>query len=81
MTRVVILMLRFYQLLLSPFLAMAGGGAGGCRFHPNCSAYAIEAVTVHGPLRGGLLALRRLSRCHPWGASGPDRVDPVPGKP
>jgi putative membrane protein insertion efficiency factor len=74
-TRLALLLLRLYQLLLSPLLAMSGGG---CRFHPNCSAYAIEAVKTHGALKGGVLALRRLARCHPWGAGG---LDKVPGKP
>jgi uncharacterized protein len=61
--------LRAYQLLLSPVLPPA------CRYLPSCSDYALEAVTAHGPWRGGGLALRRLARCHPWGGSG---YDPVP---
>ena len=46
-----------------------------CRFQPSCSAYAIGAIRKHGAIRGGWLALKRLSRCHPWGGSG---YDPVP---
>ena len=46
-----------------------------CRFHPSCSAYAIEALSRYGALRGGWLAARRLLRCHPWGGCG---LDPVP---
>jgi putative membrane protein insertion efficiency factor len=46
-----------------------------CRFHPTCSAYAIEALDAHGARRGASLAVRRLARCHPWGAFG---FDPVP---
>lgn len=63
---------RFYQLTLS-WLA-----ASSCRHAPSCSAYAIEALEVHGARRGGWLALRRLLRCHPWGGAG---YDPVPDGP
>lgn len=63
-------LIRGYQLFLSLFFT------GSCRYLPGCSDYALEAVTVHGPLRGGWLALRRIMRCHPWGGSG---YDPVPG--
>jgi uncharacterized protein len=68
--KLVITLIRLYQMTLSPFLG------GTCRFLPTCSAYAIEAVQTHGPWRGSLLALRRLSACHPLGRSG---YDPVPG--
>jgi len=46
-----------------------------CRFHPSCSEYALEAIGVHGAIRGSGLALRRVGRCHPWHAGG---LDPVP---
>jgi putative membrane protein insertion efficiency factor len=46
-----------------------------CRFHPSCSQYALEALTVHGAFRGTGLAIRRVSRCHPWHDGG---LDPVP---
>jgi putative membrane protein insertion efficiency factor len=46
-----------------------------CRFHPSCSAYALEALATHGAVRGTGLAVKRVSRCHPWGGSG---LDPVP---
>ena len=60
---------RAYQLALSPF------AGGACRFSPSCSEYAIEAIREHGAWRGLALAVRRVSRCHPLGASG---FDPVP---
>jgi putative membrane protein insertion efficiency factor len=46
-----------------------------CRFYPSCSAYALEALEVHGAARGSWLAVRRVGRCHPWHAGG---LDPVP---
>jgi len=48
-----------------------------CRYVPSCSTYALEAVETHGALRGGWLAARRLSRCHPWGGHGFDPVPPA----
>jgi putative membrane protein insertion efficiency factor len=63
-------LIRGYQLLISPWLPPS------CRFHPSCSQYAREALAAHGTVRGGILALRRLSRCHPWHAAG--GYDPVP---
>ena len=64
-----LLPVRIYRWFLSPFLG------GHCRYHPTCSAYAIEAIETHGIGRGYLLALRRVGRCHPLGGSG---CDPVP---
>ena len=64
-----ILLVRAYQLFLSPFLPPS------CRYTPSCSAYAIEALQRHGALRGGWLALRRIGRCHPFRPGG---YDPVP---
>ena len=46
-----------------------------CRFYPSCSAYALDALDQHGPVRGSWLAIRRVGRCHPWHEGG---VDPVP---
>ncbi len=65
--------IRAYQLVVSPLLLPS------CRFLPSCSDYAIEAVGRHGVLRGAILALQRLGRCHPWGGSGYDPVPPGAG--
>lgn len=69
-TRVLVGMLRLYRALISPLYGPT------CRYYPSCSAYALQAVEVHGVARGTRLALARLTRCHPWTAGG---VDPVPG--
>jgi putative membrane protein insertion efficiency factor len=58
-----------YRLLISPWLG------NNCRFDPSCSQYALDALRIHGAFRGSWLAVRRISRCHPWGDSG---IDPVP---
>ncbi len=70
-TRLLAALVRGYQLLLSPLLPSA------CRFHPSCSNYALAALREEGAVKGSLLALRRLLRCHPWSAGG---YDPLPGK-
>ena len=62
-------LIRGYQLLLSPFIG------NQCRFTPTCSQYAREAVEKHGAIKGSWLAVRRISRCHPWHPGG---HDPVP---
>jgi putative membrane protein insertion efficiency factor len=69
MAKGLILLIKVYRLLLSPWLG------SHCRFYPSCSQYAMEALEKHGILQGGWLALKRLLRCHPWYAGG---VDPVP---
>lgn len=75
MRKVIVLLIRVYQVTLSPVLTLLSGPFGGCRFSPTCSRYAAEAVQRHGCLRGGWLALKRICRCHPWGGQG---QDPVP---
>ena len=68
--RLLALPVRAYRLILSPWVGF------NCRYHPTCSAYALEALERHGALRGGWLTLRRIGRCHPWGGSGVDEVPP-----
>ncbi|MCC7244890.1 MAG: membrane protein insertion efficiency factor YidD [Saprospiraceae bacterium] len=68
-----ILIIRFYQLTLSPLL-----GPNKCRYQPTCSHYAIEAIQTWGPFKGTLMAMKRIWRCHPW-ATHPV-YDPVPKK-
>lgn len=62
-----------YRWSLSPVLG------ANCRYCPSCSEYAIEALRVHGALRGAWLTLRRCARCHPWGGHGYDPVPPADG--
>ncbi len=69
LARIILGMIRFYQLAISPRLPPS------CRYTPSCSAYAAEAVDLHGAGRGSWLAIRRLLRCHPLGGKG---YDPVP---
>lgn len=60
--------IKAYRLVLSPWVGH------GCRFQPTCSAYALEALEKHGGIKGTLLTIRRIGRCHPWGGSGIDNV-------
>lgn len=75
--RGLVFIIRIYQLMLSPALATALGPSGRCRFTPSCSQDAREAIRLHGAIRGGWLAARRLGRCHPWGESGEDFPPPA----
>ena len=65
---ILILLLMAYRKVVSPLYGPV------CRFFPSCSAYALEAVTVHGAVKGSWLADRRLGHCHPWNAGGVDHV-------
>lgn len=73
--RLLMLLVRFYQVAISPLTPAS------CRYVPTCSAYALEALERHGALRGGWMTVRRLLRCHPWGAHGYDPVPPAPDGP
>ncbi|HKK00444.1 MAG TPA: membrane protein insertion efficiency factor YidD [Desulfotignum sp.] len=67
--QLLLLLIKFYQFFISPLTGQ------NCRFYPSCSAYAVEAVQKHGSLKGSLLAVKRILRCHPFHAGG---FDPVP---
>lgn len=69
MSRLLLAAIRGYRYLLSPWWG------GQCRFTPTCSQYAMDAIQEHGSMRGTWLALRRVSKCHPWHQGG---FDPVP---
>ena len=71
MKHVLIALLKAYRFAISPLYGQV------CRYHPTCSAYALEAVTQHGAVRGTWLSVRRIARCHPWAAGG---YDPVPSR-
>ena len=70
-TRVLMGLVRAYRRFVSPAFGRH------CRYHPTCSAYALEALATHGAVRGSALAIRRIARCHPWAPGG---VDPVPAR-
>ncbi len=69
LTKILLLPIYFYKYSISPMLPPS------CRYVPTCSEYAIEALKKYGPIKGVWLAIKRLSRCHPWGGNG---YDPVP---
>ena len=70
MKQVIILLIKAYKRFISPFTPRA------CRFYPSCSTYALEAVTVHGALKGGFLAVKRILKCNPFHSGGVDHVPP-----
>lgn len=67
----VIVVLRLYRAVISPLYGEV------CRYYPSCSAYALDAVQEHGAAVGGWLAVRRITRCHPWAEGG---IDDVPAR-
>jgi putative membrane protein insertion efficiency factor len=69
LVRILILPIKFYQYFISPYFPAA------CRYTPTCSAYSIEALRRHGPIKGLWLSLKRILSCNPWGGHG---YDPVP---
>ena len=72
--RFLILLVKIYQKLISPLLP------GVCRYRPTCSQYMIEAIEIHGIIKGIYLGTKRILRCHPWGSSGYDPVPPANNK-
>jgi putative membrane protein insertion efficiency factor len=68
MRTLILFLIRFYQVAISPMLGPH------CRYHPTCSSYAQQAVREYGALRGAWMALKRLGRCHPWCEGGIDEV-------
>jgi uncharacterized protein len=68
MAKFLIMLIKGYQIALSPFFGQH------CRFTPTCSHYAIESIQKHGAFKGFLLTVKRLSHCHPWHAGGHDHV-------
>ncbi|MBQ9271977.1 MAG: membrane protein insertion efficiency factor YidD [Alphaproteobacteria bacterium] len=70
MKKLPIALIRLYQIFISPLFP------GVCRFQPTCSQYMIEAIKIHGIIKGIWLGFKRICRCHPWGGSGYDAVPP-----
>jgi len=66
-----ILLIRGYQLIISPILG------SNCRFMPTCSEYAMESLKAYGLIKGVFLTIKRIGKCHPWGSNG---YDPIPNK-
>ena len=70
MKSLMLLLIRFYQKCLSPFLPHV------CRYKPSCSEYFAQALITHGVFKGSYLGIKRILRCHPWGGQGDDPVPP-----
>lgn len=66
----ILVLLWMYRNIISPITGPS------CRYQPTCSTYSVEAVRLHGPIKGGWMAMKRIGSCHPWGRHG---WDPVPG--
>jgi len=79
LARLLMLLIRLYQLTLSKLIVAVFGPV--CRFTPSCSAYAYECLRLHGVLRGSLLSVKRLSKCHPFHPGGYDPPPPAPIQP
>lgn len=71
LSKILLGFVQFYKSFISPITPAT------CRYEPSCSTYMMEAIRIHGPLKGSWLGIKRISRCHPWGGCG---YDPVPPK-
>lgn len=71
MRKLLVILIKFYQYLISPFMA------NNCRFYPTCSHYCVDALETHGVFKGLWLSIKRIFSCHPWHEGG---YDPVPKK-
>ncbi|MED5269024.1 MAG: membrane protein insertion efficiency factor YidD [Candidatus Neomarinimicrobiota bacterium] len=71
MSYIFVKIIRLYQIMLSPILG------SNCRYHPTCSQYMIDAINEWGILKGGILGIKRIAKCHPLGSKG---FDPIPKK-
>jgi len=76
MKLLLVILVRLYQIFISAPLHFLTGPMSGCRYMPTCSQYFIDAVRVHGSVRGTWMGVKRIFRCNPWGGMG---YDPVPG--
>ena len=74
MKALLIFLVRLYRCVLSPVKMFVFGPHAHCRFTPTCSEYALDAVQLHGAVKGAVLSVGRICRCHPWGGCGPDPV-------
>jgi uncharacterized protein len=81
MKKLLILIIRFYRIFLSPakrslinIFSPSSGEHAGCRFYPTCSQYAIEAIEKYGALKGSIMAIKRILRCNPFNKGGYDPV-------
>ena len=78
--KIIRLLIRTYHLFINPIIKHLGGPGAGCRFHPTCSHFFLEACETHGVLKGSWLGTIRILRCHPWGECGEDPVPPPAAK-
>lgn len=74
MKSIVLLLITLYKQIVSPIIDTIFGKGAGCRYEPTCSVYMYEAVEKHGVIKGVIMGIKRITRCHPWGGKGYDPV-------